>query len=59
MGEEGEGPCQRRLAELPLLSLCWGAYAEGSPGVHILVSILAACRVRTMALQGEDHGPAG
>ena len=47
MGEEGEGPCQRRLAELPLLSLCWGAYSEGSPGVHILISILAACRVRS------------
>ena len=57
MGEEGEGPCQRRLAELPLLSLCWGAYAEGSPGVHTLVSILAACRVRTMALQGKDPSP--
>ena len=57
MGEEGEGPCQRRLAELPLISLCWGAYAEGSPGVHTLVSILAACRVRTMALQGKDPSP--
>ena len=30
MGEEGEGPCQRRLAELPLLGLCWGAYRPGS-----------------------------
>ena len=57
MGEEGEGPCQRRLAELPLLGLCWGAYGEGSPGVHVLVSLLAACRVRSLALQGKDPSP--
>ena len=57
MGQEGEGPCQRRLTELPLLSLCWGAYSEGSPVVHILITILAACRVRTMALQGKDPSP--
>ena len=54
LGEEGEGPCQRRLAELPLLGLCWGAYGEGSPGVHVWVSLLAACRVRSLALQGKD-----
>ena len=57
MGEEGEGPCQRRLAELPLLLLCWGAYGEGSPGVHTMVAILAACRVRTMVLQGKNPSP--
>ena len=57
MGVQGEGPCQRRLAELPLLDLCFGAYGEGSPGVHTLVSILAACRVRTLALQGKDPSP--
>ena len=52
--EEGEeGPCQRRLAELPLITLCWGAYGEGSSGVHTLVTLLATCRVRTLALQGE------
>ena len=32
--EEGEGPCLRRLAELPLMTLCWGAYGEGSAGVN-------------------------
>ena len=53
MGVQGE----RRLAELLLLDLCFGAYGEGSPGVHILVSILAACRVRTLALQGKDPSP--
>ena len=57
MGHEGDGPCQRRLAELPLLGLCWGAYGEGSPGVHVLVSLLAACRVRSLALQGKDPSP--
>ena len=57
MGVEGEGPCQRRLAELPLLALCWGAYGEGSTGVHVLVSLLAACRVRSLALQGKDPSP--
>ena len=46
MGVE-EGPCQRRLAELPLIMLCWGAYGEGSSGVHTLVTLLATCRVRT------------
>ena len=52
--EEGEeGPCQRRLAELPLITLCWGAYGEGSSGVHTLVTLLATCRVRTLALRGE------
>ena len=52
MGEEGEG-----LAELLLLALCWGPYGEGSPGVHTLVAILAACRVRTMAMQWKDPSP--
>ena len=52
--QEGvEGPCQRRLAELPLITLCWGAYGEGSSGVHLLVTLLATCRVRTLALRGE------
>ena len=52
--EEGEeGPCQRRLAELPLITLCWGAYGEGSSGVHTLVTLLATCMVRTLALRGE------
>ena len=52
MEAEGEGPCQRRLAELPLLALCWGAYGEGSTGVHVLVSLLAAWpyRARTHRL---------
>ena len=47
-----EGLCQRRLAELPLTTLCWGAYGEGSSGVHLLVTLLATCRVRTLALRG-------
>ena len=51
--EGEEGPCQRRLAELPLISLCWGSYGEGSSGVHLLVTLLATCRVRTLALRGE------
>ena len=37
-----EGPCQRRLAELPIITLCWGAYGEGSSGVHLLVTLLAS-----------------
>ena len=52
-GTEGEGPCQRRLDELPLLSLAWGCYGEGSPDVHTLVTLLATCRVRTLGLRGE------
>ena len=57
VAEGEEGPCQRRLRELPLLSLCWGAYGEGSPGVHTMVSLLAACRVRTLALRGSAPSP--
>ena len=53
MGAASEGPCQRRLAELPLIPLCWGAYGEGSTGVHTMVTLLATCRVRTLALRGE------
>jgi hypothetical protein len=59
MGEQGEGVCLRRLREFPsVLDLCFGSHAEGSTGVHVLVSILAACRVRTLALRGKapsDH----
>ena len=51
--EGEEGPCHRRLAELPLISLCWSSYGEGSSGVHLLVTLLATCRVRTLALRGE------
>ena len=51
--EDGEGPCLRRLSELPLVPLCWGSYGEGSSGVHDLVTLLAACRVRTLALRGD------
>ena len=50
-----EGPCQRRLAELPLITLCWGAYGEGSSGVHTLVTLLGTCRVRTLALRGDPR----
>ena len=52
-GAPGEGPCQRRLDELPLLSLAWGSYGEGSPDVHSLVTLLATCRVRTLGIRGE------
>ena len=53
MGVQGEGPCQRRLAEFPpVLQLCFGALGEASQDVHNLVSVLAACRVRTLTLQG-------
>jgi hypothetical protein len=41
LGVQGEGSCQRRLSELPLMVLCWGAYGEGSPDVHNLISLLA------------------
>ena len=51
--EGKEGPCQRHLAELPLIPLCWGAYGEGSEGVHLLVTLLATCQVRILALWGE------
>ena len=57
MGVQGEGPCQRRLSELPILTLCFGAYNEGCPGVHTLVSLLAAARVRTLALRGQQPSP--
>ena len=52
-GAEGVGPCQRRLDELPLLRLAWGSYGEGSSDVQTLVTLLATCRVRTLALRGE------
>ena len=53
MGTDAEGPCKRRLDEFPILKLAWGAYGEASDDVHKLVSILAQCRVRTMARRGE------
>ena len=53
MGVEGEGPCQRRLAEFPpVLQLCFGALGEASQDVHNLVAVLAACRVRHLNLRG-------
>ena len=54
---EGEGPCQRRLSEVPLMTLCWGAYGEASAGVHDLVTLLATCRVNTLALRGQPPSP--
>ena len=55
---EGQGPCLRRLREFPpVLDLCFGSYGEGSPGVHILVSLLATSRVRALTLQGKDTRP--
>ena len=48
----------RRAFRRPKLqSLCWGAHGEGSPGVHTLVVILAACRIRTMTMQGKNPSP--
>ena len=55
--EDGEGPCQRRLSKLPLMTLCWGAYGEGSSGVHDLVALLASCLVRTLTVRGEPPSP--
>ena len=53
--QEGQGPCLKRLREFsPVLDLCFGAYGEGSPGVHILASPMAALRVKTLTLQGKD-----
>ena len=53
MGVAGEGPCQRRLAEFPpVLQLCFGSLAECSQDAHNLVTVLAACRVRTLSLRG-------
>ena len=57
MGVQGEGPCQRRLSELPILTLCFGAYNEGCAGVHTMVALLAAARVRTLALRGQQPSP--
>ena len=58
MGVEGEGVCQRRLAEFPpVLQLCFGAMGEASQDVHNLVAVLAACRVRTLNLQGLPTSP--
>ena len=54
LGVVGEGPCMRRLREFPpVLDLCFGAFAEGSPGVHILISLLATSRVRKLELRGK------
>ena len=53
LSQPSEGPCQRRLSEFPpVLQLCFGALAECSQDVHNLVTVLAACRVRTLSLQG-------
>ena len=58
MGIQEEGPCLRRLREFPaVLDLCFGAWGEGSAGVHKMVSLLAACRVRTLGLQGKSPSP--
>ena len=58
MGIQGEGPCMRRLREFPeVLDLCFGAWGEGSAGVHKMVACLAACRVLTMRLQGKSPSP--
>ena len=39
--EGEEGPCQRRLADMPLITLCWGSYGEGSSGCMLIVT----CRI--------------
>ena len=58
MGVVGEGACQQRLAEFPpVLQLCFGALGEASQDVHNLVAVLAACRVRTLNLQGLPTSP--
>ena len=36
-----------------MLRLAWGAYGEGSSDVQTLVTLLATCRMRTLALRGE------
>jgi len=55
-GEE-IGPVQRKLEQFsPLLTLVFGAFAEGSEGVHELVKILADTRLRR---QGAARGREG
>ena len=49
----------RRLAELPLITLWWGAYGEGSSGVHLLVILLAPCRVWNKHASPLEYGGQG
>ena len=54
MGVEGEqkGPVERKLEQYgELLGLCFGAWGEGSEGVHHLVQALAEHRLKFQGLQ--------
>ena len=54
IGVEGEqkGPVERKLEQYgELLGLCFGAWGEGSEGVHHLVQILAEHRLKFQGLQ--------
>ena len=46
------GPVERRLDEFgSLLGLCFGAWGEGSEGVHHLIQTLAESRLKFQGLQ--------
>ena len=49
---EQKGPVERRLEEFgELLGLCFGAWGEGSEGVHTLIQTLAEYRLKYQGLQ--------
>ena len=55
--EDQKGPVERRLEEFgELLGLCFGAWGEGSEGVHTLIQTLAEQRLK---YQGLQQGRAG
>ena len=52
VGDEQKGPVERRLDEFgELLGLCFGAWGEGSEGVHQLVQTIAEARLKYQGLQ--------
>ena len=52
VGNEQKGPVERRLDEFgELLGLCFGAWGEGSEGVHQLVQTIAEARLKYQGLQ--------
>ena len=51
VGDEQKGPVERRLEFGELLGLCFGAWGEGSEGVHQLVQTIAEARLKYQGLQ--------
>ena len=52
MEGEQKGPVERKLEQYgELIGLCFGAWGEGSEGVHLLVQTLAEHRLKFQGLQ--------